>query len=505
MKRHTILILIVTILLVGFVSFVHPNSSSAKDTGWGLSDQEGFSSRSVGSWFTTGDMFINRRNHTATLLPNGEVLVVGGTNPAYLDSAELYNPFGKTWVLTDSMSTPRAFHTATLLANGTVLVVGGLIDSDPFTIINSVEIFNPVTGTWAAANPMVTARYNHTATLLNDGRVLVAGGYNPTDGHLASAEMFEPLTGLWLNAGSMSVTRYLHTATLLEDGKVLVTGGYGNQMRAVTDIFNPDTTSWSTTVSMNTGRYVHAAALLPDGKVLVAGGYNSSSNTFLDSTEIYDPDLETWSVVNPLIQARGFHQMLMLPNQEIFVVGGENAVPGPNYLGTAELMGELGVWTSAGSMFTARTNHTATLLNNGQVLVAGGNNTVSTLKSAELYSNNAISGTISCLGIYENSIHTVFVDLHTSTGEPPVESTHIHCGDSYLFYDMPDGSYYVGTWLDLDDSGGGPPGPLEPHAWYEDTLGNPEQIPVSGDLVVSGIDIQLEWKSALLFLPMVFR
>jgi hypothetical protein len=145
------------------------------------------------------------------------------------------------------------------------------------------------------------------------------------------------------------------------------------------------------------------------------------------------------------------------------------------------------------------------LLTNGQVLVAGGYNNIGyILKSAELYSKNAISGTITCSGEFANSTHTVFVDLHINTEAPPVESMHIHCGDSYLFYDFPDGTYYVGAWLDLDDSGGGPPGPDEPHAWYEDALGNPDPLTISGDVSLVGVDIQLG-EGSFLFLPLILR
>jgi len=255
---------------------------------------------------------------------------------------------------------------------------------------------------------------------------------------------------------------------------------------------------------LNTGRYHHTAALLPDGKVLVAGGYNSSSSTSLNSSEIYDPDLETWSVINPMNEARTAHGMIFFPNGAILVVGGRNA--DTTYLSSAEQRVQAGIWGSAGFLNEPRSDHTATLLSNGQVLVAGGyNSTDYTLRSAELYSKNSISGRITCLGQLENSTHTVFVDLHTSTSAPPEESAHIQCGETYVFYDLPDGPYYIGAWLDMDDSGGGPPDPGEPHAWYEDTLGDPEQIWVSEDLSITGIDIQLECKGSLLFLPLIRR
>ena len=113
--------------------------------------------------------------HTATLLPNGKVLVAGGYNSGYLTSAELYDPASGSWSATGSLNTARQAHTATLLPNGKVLVAGGDNGSGYLT---SAELYDPASGSWSATGSLNTARYFHTATLLPNGKVLVAGGLN---------------------------------------------------------------------------------------------------------------------------------------------------------------------------------------------------------------------------------------------------------------------------------------------------------------------------------------
>ncbi len=179
-------------------------------------------------WTSTSSMSIARIYHTATLLTNGKVLVVGGQSAdgssiSSLSSAELYDPATGDWTATGSMSGVRAFHTATLLANGKVLVAGGS-GNGGINRLASAEVYDPATGVWTDAASMGSARYLHRATLLANGKVLVAGGVS-NSGALSSAELYDPTTGLWTSAGSMSVARFDHTATLLANGKVLVAAG----------------------------------------------------------------------------------------------------------------------------------------------------------------------------------------------------------------------------------------------------------------------------------------
>src|SRR5947207_2587048 len=122
---------------------------------------------------------------------------------------------------TSSLNTARYFHTATLLPNGKVLVAGGYNNS----YLTSAELYDPASGSWSATGSLTTARYAHTATLLPNGKVLVAGGYN-NSGYLTSAELYDPASGSWSATGSLNTARYFHTAALLPNGKVLVAGGY---------------------------------------------------------------------------------------------------------------------------------------------------------------------------------------------------------------------------------------------------------------------------------------
>jgi N-acetylneuraminic acid mutarotase len=136
-------------------------------------------------------------------------------------------------------------------------------------------VFAGTSGTWVATGSMRTARLGHTATLLNSGLVLVAGGTTGAGGALASAELYDPATGQWTLTGSMSQGRAYHTATLLSGGEVLVTGGMGAGA-AGAELYNPSSGQWFATGSMAAARSHHAAALLGDGEVLVAGGIGSS-------------------------------------------------------------------------------------------------------------------------------------------------------------------------------------------------------------------------------------
>ena len=163
-----------------------------------------------------------RRYHTATLLPDGMVLVAGDyAGDAFSNSAELYDPRTRTWTPTGSMIHGRWDFTAALLRDGTVLVAGTEGDST-----RSAELYDPRTGTWTATGTMVEARHWPTATLLPDGTVLIAGGENGMNGihEVASAELYDSRRRTWIATASMAAARRLHTATLLPDGTVLVAG-----------------------------------------------------------------------------------------------------------------------------------------------------------------------------------------------------------------------------------------------------------------------------------------
>jgi hypothetical protein len=188
------------------------------------------------------------------LLPNGKVLVAGGDPagnnvPSAIASAELYDPGSGTWTATGSLTTGRAFHTATLLPDGKVLVAGGFNGS---FAVASAELYDRATGTWTATGSLISARRGHTATLLTDGKVLAAGGFNGSF-VVASAELYEPASGTWTATGSLNTARRRHTATLLSNGMVLVAGGFdiNGLNTASAELYDPPTSTPTPVVTTN--------------------------------------------------------------------------------------------------------------------------------------------------------------------------------------------------------------------------------------------------------------
>jgi len=246
----------------------------------------------TGTWSFTGSLHVPRYFYTATLLSSGKVLVVGGCNASSCNTvtatAELYDSNTGTWSTTGSLSIARDFHTATLLSDGRVLVVGGFGTTGK---IAKAEIYNPSTGTWTSAGNLNSARAQGTATLLPNGKVLVAGGLDQNGARLASAELYNPATNSWTLTGNLINKRYDATATLLPTGKVLLAGGSGLHNRAAVkltacELYDPATGTWSSTGSLNVGRTQHTASMLQNGKILAVGGLGSS---YLTSAELYTP------------------------------------------------------------------------------------------------------------------------------------------------------------------------------------------------------------------------
>lgn len=316
----------------------------------------------TGRWSPTTSMIAARFNHTASVLPNGRVLVAGGESSAeLLSGAELYDPVSGTWAPTGPLRTNRSAHTATLLANGKVLVAGGQLFS---SLAATTELYDPASGTWTPTGPLATPRYLHTATLLRDGTVLVAGGVS-TNGTRATAEVYEPTTGSWTSTGSMTTNRHAHTATLLRDGAVLVTGGLSvspSSFHRSAELYSPSTGTWTNTTPMLNDRYQHTATLLLDGRVFACGLGGGGPS-------IYDPNLETWTeVLGPGPGAAA--TATLLPSGNVLVTGGF-------FIGRAVADAEVfvvtnrGAWFQAPSMALGRSDHTATMLADGRVLVAG--------------------------------------------------------------------------------------------------------------------------------------
>ena len=330
----------------------------------------------AGAFFPTGEMITPRSGQTATLLTNGMVLIAGGmgnSNGQPTASAELYNPATRQWTATSPMSTPRDSHTATLLPDGKVLVTGGdgtNIVAPYFGALTNAELYDPVSGTWTPTGSMKMARYNHTASLLPNGKVLVAGGAYDLSG---SAELYDPATGQWTYTGSMTTNRHDHTATVLTNGMVLVAGGlvsvsvFNSGATATAELYNPATGTWTATGSMTTNRVKHTATLLKNGKVLVVANHDYGAHDA--SAELYDPVSGTWSATGSLNDWRDEATATLLPDGEVLVAGGNNSA----LTEIAEIYNpDTGQWLGAGSLATSRFGSTATLMANGQVLIAGG-------------------------------------------------------------------------------------------------------------------------------------
>jgi N-acetylneuraminic acid mutarotase len=266
-------------------------------------------------------MVTPRYGHTATLLPDGTVLVVGGiggpTLPgSALASAELYDPQTGTWITTGEMDTSRYGHTATLLSDGRVLVAGGYDPRGSGPSLASAELYDPATGTWTATGDMNEPSDGHTDTLLLDGKVLVAGGNIDA----FSAELYNPATGTWITTGGMIRPRYDHTATLLSDGRVLVVGGFGGGTLA--ELYNASTATWTATSSTQAGPIGHTVTMLGDGTVLIAGGSNGDGRS-LSSAQVYDPDGGTWTAARNLVTARYGHTATLLGDGTVLMTGGQ--------------------------------------------------------------------------------------------------------------------------------------------------------------------------------------
>jgi hypothetical protein len=304
---------------------------------------------------------------------------------ARLASAQTANP---SWTYTGNLNLPRSRHTATLLQNGKVLVAGGFAAGG--FALNSAELYDPATGVWSLTRTLNTARSLHTATLLRNGKALIVGGWDGSS-VLNSAELYDPDTTTWTDTGKLNVARGSHTATLLSDGKVLVAGGEDPNGFFPAELYDPATGSWSITGSFGLYRLNHTATLLPDSRILVAGGYVDLIDEGLRSygwygSDLYDPGTTSWRRAGNLNTGRFNHTATLLPNGNVLVAGGmdENVLDNVTVFNSAELYDPAtGTWSYTGSLNTQHAGHTATLLSNGQVLLAGGNS--SAFNSAEIY------------------------------------------------------------------------------------------------------------------------
>ena len=325
-------------------------------------------------FFATGSMTTPRFAHTATLLNTGKALIAGGiASYRYFQRAgvtvciavptnnvDIFDPAMGTFAATGPMMGSRFYHTATLLQDGKVLVAGGTVDTNS-NVPQAAEIFDPATATFTATGIMVVVRELHAATLLPNGKVLFTGGL----GAGASAEVFDPAMGTFAATGSMMEPRFSHTATLLQTGKVLIVGGGDSFGTAVftAELYDPAAGTFGPTGSMGAARKSHTATLLPNGSVLIAGGFDRNGAA-LSSAEIYNPVTGVFAPTGSMDTAHFQHTATLLPSGKVLIAGGGNFV--------AELFDPgTGTFSLTGSMLMSRMLHTATLLPNGEVVVTG--------------------------------------------------------------------------------------------------------------------------------------
>jgi len=349
---------------------------------------------SAGVWVTNSPLNTGRYGHTASLLSNGQVLIVGGNvsgSTTNLTNTELFNPTNNTWTSVGSMRDDRTGHTATVLANGKVLVTGG---NGAASTLNTTELFDPITGTWETNVAMNVSRIEHTATLLLDGRVLVAGGYSgvlPSGAMLASAEIYDPIARTWTMTGSLTNSRKSFTATLLPSGKVLAVGGVGGVpgvedygLLSSAELYDPNLGAWTAVGSMATPRQFHTATLLPDGKVLVTGGMGYTND--VPDSEVYDLFAQIWTNAGALNFPRALQTATLMPSGKILMAGGWSTfghIPSP---ATTELYDvPAATWAPAAPLNFVRAYHTTTLLPDSRVLVVGGLGDGNISATTELY------------------------------------------------------------------------------------------------------------------------
>ncbi len=338
--------------------------------------------------------FTPRDGHTATLLPNGNVVIAGGeNNNQALSSSEVYSPTFRSWAVSGNLNVARSNASTVLLPSGAILIAGGCVANCLGATTASAELYKSVGGIWTSTRAMATARTYFSMVLLPSGQALVAGGCtglnaNGCSGVTNKAEIYNPSTGKWTATGSMIAARGNLTATLLPNGKVLVAGGIngaGNPL-GTAELYNPATGKWTATGKMITARDEHTATLLSTGNVLVAGGEDVSGVT-TTKTELYKPSTGKWTATGNLNTSRLEHTATMLMNGYALIAGGNNVTANATtVLSSAERYSPTtGKWTKTGSMSVARVGHTATLLTSGNVLATSGSDANNDWTSAELY------------------------------------------------------------------------------------------------------------------------
>lgn len=272
----------------------------------------------AGTFALTATMTTPRSGHSATQLPSGDVLLVGGyaaEGQPPLDSAELYEAATGRFIPAGAMAVGRGAHSAALLPDGRVLVSGGWIGRRTFT--DTVEIWDPRTRAFTSAAPLASTRGGATATALSSGEVLVVGGEDPPAQGLRTTEIYDPRTDSWRAGPDLAVPRFKHATVSTRAGDVLVIGGTSDDVTLIATVERFAGTSFQPAGMLTEGRYKFSDAVvaLPDGRLLVAGGGRQP--------EVYDPTAASGTILDGVPNARtSFATATLLPDGGALVVGG---------------------------------------------------------------------------------------------------------------------------------------------------------------------------------------
>ncbi len=336
----------------------------------------------------TGELAARRFSATTSVLSDGRILVAGGLgSPTTSSAIEIYDParggFSGSGLLL--MTEPRQEAVAVPLPNGKVLIAGGRETVGSAASLRSAELFDPVNGQSSSTGFLITRRHGATATLLSDGRVLIAGGTDGGDGGgvggdpgvggLASAEIYDPVSGTFSAAsGTMSTRRTYASAVLTADGRVLIAGGYdefnGTSVNT-SELFDPTTETFGNVATLpGGGRQNATLTLLTDQTALLAGG-STGSNAYTATALLYRPGPNDWVAVGAMASARANAGAVLLPNGRVLVIGGQSA----RFAATASIESfnpTTGTFTTEAPLATARSAAAVGLLPSGRILVAGG-------------------------------------------------------------------------------------------------------------------------------------
>jgi Kelch motif protein/galactose oxidase-like protein len=452
-------------LTLTFTDADHGTAKFASKLGYGTGSMRLFRLTSPATakdprWTRTGEMNFSRVGHKALLLSDGKVLVVGGFEAyglppggaVYVDpndeAPELFDPASGTWRLTGKLNFVRGSgFTATIMQDGNVLVTGGVPPCCGGLVTKTAELYDVKTGTWRVTGPMNSVRSGHTASLLADGRVLVvAGGGTNFPDVLDTAEVYDPATGKWTYTGKLFSGRTGHSATVLQDGKVLVFGGHiyddwGDWIGVPgAELYDPAAGVWIPYDGPADGASFvsHGETVrLADGRVMSAGGEEIAYGASTKSF-IFDPVTRNWANADRLIMARFGHSTTVLSNGDVLVTGGRSS---PVLVGAERYQLLTRKWVPSGALNTPRIGHSATLLADGSVLFAGGYVPGSDDPWAEVVSSGAelfLDGQLSPSAI---------LPAFTGSWYDPAQSGH-----GLMVEVLPDG-HFLAAWFTFNPAG----------------------------------------------------